>query len=171
MLYRLELTPLQVWIADVTYGLLAFNAVPVNGVLTQINLPTSAATGGLTHYQRVVFGNGRVYTVKASTLIMLTGGGVTLSPPVTCTPNPVSFGSLLVSQTSTVQVTCTANTAITNPACSISSTIFQCGPATLPSTVASGGTFTFPVVSSKFPPNLSFDYYTLTFSSLDIQFE
>jgi len=136
-----------VWIADTNYGLQAYNAVPVNGVMVPIALPSTAATGGLTHYQRAVFGAGRIYTVKASTLMMLTGGGQVLSPPVTCTPNPVAFGTVQVAQTSTVQVTCTANTAITNPNCSIASTIFQCGTTTLPTTVASGGTFAFPVVS------------------------
>jgi hypothetical protein len=72
------------------------------------------------------------------------------SPPVICNPNPIDFGSLTIAGTSTIQVTCTANTAIINASCNISSTIFQCDPATLPSTVASRGSFTFPVVSASF---------------------
>ena len=138
---------MQVWIADVNQGMLAFNAVPVNGVLTQFVLPVT--TNGLTKYQRAVFGNGRLYAVRPTTVMMLTGGaGSALSNAMTCTPNPVAFGSVQVDATSTLSVTCTANTALTNPRCSISSLIYQCGPATLPASVATGASFTFPVVST-----------------------
>ena len=155
--------------ADGNWGLTAYNAVPVNGVLTPIIFPTSAATGGINKYQRVVFGDGRVYTTKASALIMLSGGGQTQSAPVTCSPNPVAFGSVTVANTETMQVTCTANTAVTNPSCNTSSAIYQCGSSTIPSTVASGGSFTFPVVSSY--PYVPLKASVLMFSLTDIQFE
>jgi hypothetical protein len=139
-----------VWVADGTYGLQAYNAVPTGGVLTPINFPTSAATGGINKYQRAVFGNGRVYVTKLSQLLMLTGGGgKTLSAALTCSPNPIALGSVQVSQASTVQVTCTANAAISSPSPSIASKLFQVSAAGLPATVASGGTFTFPVVSGS----------------------
>ncbi len=143
----LVLTYPQVWLADVNKGLQAYNAIPVNNVLVPIALPTGAATGGLTKYQRVVFGNSRVYVTKANTVVSLSGAGQKSKAPLTCTPNPAAFGSVMVAQTSTVQVTCTANTAITNPKCDITSTGFQCGSATLPASVASGSQFSFSVVS------------------------
>lgn len=133
--------------SDINKGLVAFNAVPVNGVLTQIILPTGAATGGLTKFHRVVFGNSRVYASKANNVFGLSGGGQKQQTSLTCSPNPAAFGSLMVASTTTLQITCTANVAITKPVCSIASTIFQCGPGTLPASVASGGSFTFPVVS------------------------
>ncbi|KAF8855141.1 hypothetical protein BDZ45DRAFT_676433 [Acephala macrosclerotiorum] len=135
-----------VWLADVNKGLLAYNAVPVNGVLTPITLPTGAATGGLTKNQRPAFGDGRIYTTKANVLFSLSGGGQKSKVPLTCTPNPASLGSVMVHSTSTVQVTCTANVAITAPKCDITSTIFNCGSAALPASVASGAQFSFPVV-------------------------
>ncbi|KAG4438082.1 hypothetical protein IFR05_006448 [Cadophora sp. M221] len=132
-----------VWLTDVNWGLQAYNAVPVNGVLTPIVFPTSAATGGITKFQRAVFGDGRVYTVRATSLMMLTGGGVKANQPLTCTPNPVAFGNVMTGQTSTLQVKCTANTAVTNPKCNITSPIFKCPTTALPATVASGASFTF----------------------------
>lgn len=149
-------------------GLVAYNAVPVNGVLTPITLPTGAATGGLTKYHRVVFGDSRVYVSKNNVVFGLSGGGQKQQAPLTCSPNPASFGSVTVASTATLQITCTANVAITKPSCSITSTIFQCGPGTLPASVASGASFNFPVVSSV--PVLLYtasDFRNLT----DIQFE
>lgn len=137
-----------VWLTDVNKGLLAYNAVPVNGVLTPITLPVGAATGGLTKYQRAVFGDGRIYTTKANTVMSLSGAGQKSKIPLSCTPNPLDFGSVMIDQTSAVQVTCTAKAAITNPKCDITSAIFQCGSATLPASVASGSQFSFPVVST-----------------------
>jgi iron transport multicopper oxidase len=47
-----------VWICDLTAGLRAFKAVPKDGILTQISLPT---TGGCNKFQRPAFGDGTVY--------------------------------------------------------------------------------------------------------------
>lgn len=149
---------------DVNWGLQAYNAVPVNGILAPINLPTAAATGGITKFQRAVFGDGRVYTVKANNVMMLSGGGGKLNAPLTCSPNPVTFGSVMVDHTSTIQVKCTANTAVTKPSCNITSAIFQCGSTALPSTVASGASFTFPVVSPNPDVHQRFNKQALIFS-------
>ncbi|KAF8848127.1 hypothetical protein BDZ45DRAFT_754182 [Acephala macrosclerotiorum] len=46
-----------VWLADTNAGVVAFNAVPVNGSLTQI--PLGWASGRLNRYQRPAFGNAR----------------------------------------------------------------------------------------------------------------
>lgn len=138
---------IQVWLSDNNKGLVAYNAVPVNGVLTPITLPTGAATGGLTKNHRAVFGDGRVYVSTHATVKGLSGGGQKTKPALTCAPNPVAFGSVQVSSISTIQVTCTAAVAVTKPKCGITSPFFQCGAATFPASVASGGTFTFPVVS------------------------
>jgi len=127
-----------VWISDSNQGLVAFNAVPVNGILQSITLP---ATGGLTKYQRPVFGNGRVYVTRSNMIIAL-GTPVTL--PLSCA-GPVNFGSINVGQTSTVQISCTAITAVTISGCTTSLATFQCQNSSLPLTVASGITFTFPV--------------------------
>ncbi|KAH9212453.1 hypothetical protein DL95DRAFT_304226, partial [Leptodontidium sp. 2 PMI_412] len=135
----------SVWLTDVNWGLQAYKAVPVNGILIPIVFPASAATGGITKFQRAVFGDGRVYTVRPTSLMMLTGGGVKANQPLTCTPNPVAFGNVMTGQTSTLQVKCTANTAVTNPKCNITSPIFKCPTSALPATVASGASFTFGV--------------------------
>ncbi|CZS88993.1 uncharacterized protein RCO7_04645 [Rhynchosporium graminicola] len=134
-----------VWLTDVNWGLQAYNAIPVNGVMTPIVLPTGAATGGITKFQRAVFGDGRVYTVRATSLMMLTGGGVKGKQPLTCTPYPIAFGNVMTGQASTLQIQCTANTAVTSPKCGITSPIFRCPSTPLPAYVASGASFTFGV--------------------------
>lgn len=64
--------------------------------------------------------------------------------PLTCTA-PVNFGSLSLGQTVTVQASCTAKAAITVNGCTTSLATFQCQNSSLPTTVASGGSFSFPV--------------------------
>ena len=115
------------WISDSNQGLVAFNAVPVNGILQSITLP---ATGGLTKYQRPVFGNGRVYVTRSNMIIAL-GTPVTL--PLSCA-GPVNFGSINVGQTSTVQISCTAITAVTISGCTTSLATFQCQNSSLQTT-------------------------------------
>ncbi|KAI9048154.1 hypothetical protein LZ554_007949 [Drepanopeziza brunnea f. sp. 'monogermtubi'] len=134
-----------VWLTDVNWGLQAYNAVPVNGVLTPIVLPAQAATGALTKFQRAVFGDGRVYTVRNSALMMLSGGGTKANSSLTCTPNPVAFGSIMTGQTSTLSIQCVANTAVTNPKCNITSPIFTCPATALPASVAAGASFAFGI--------------------------
>ncbi|KAK3337398.1 hypothetical protein B0T19DRAFT_71530 [Cercophora scortea] len=55
-----------VWFTDPAVGLVAHHAVPVNGKLQEIPLPT---TGRVTKMHRPVFGNGRVYTTIGNTVI------------------------------------------------------------------------------------------------------
>ena len=119
-------------------GLIAFSAVPSGGVLQPISLP---ATGGLTKFQRPVFGNGRVY-VTTSNVVMALSTPVIL--PLSCA-GPINFGSVSVGQTSTVQISCTAITAVVISGCTTSLATFQCQNSSLPSTVASGASFMFPV--------------------------
>jgi len=156
-----------VWVADGTYGLRAYNAVPTNGVLNPINFPTAANTGGINKYQRAAFGNGRVYVTKTSQLLSLSGGGgAALSAALTCSPNPIAMGSVQVSQASTIQVTCTANAAISKPSPSIASKLYQVSAAGLPASVASGGIFTFPVTLNLTDANLEIYDNTTTPSPL-----
>jgi hypothetical protein len=54
----------KVWLPDTNMRLVAFHAVPVGGILQQITpLPS---TGGTTKYQRVAFGNARIYVVVST---------------------------------------------------------------------------------------------------------
>lgn len=128
-----------VWLTDVNAGLVAYNAIPVNGVLVPYTLP---AVGRLQKMQRPGFGNGRVYTTSVNQVIGI--GGSTAALPLTCTPSPLAFGSVIVGQTSTVQVTCKAGSALTLKGCTTGLATFQCSG--IPATVASGASFTFPVV-------------------------
>lgn len=128
-----------VWLTDVNNGLVAYNAVPVNGVLVPYTLP---AAGRLQKMQRPGFGNGRVYTTSVNQVIGI--GGSVSAPSLTCTPSPLAFGSVTVGQTSTIQVTCKAGSALTLKGCTTGLATFQCSG--IPTTVASGASFTFPVV-------------------------
>lgn len=130
------------------FGLQAYNAVPVNGVLTPINFPAGVTTGGISKFQRAVFGNGRVYTVKNSQLLSLTAGSAAaVPPPVTCAPTSLAFGSVMTDHTSTLSITCTANTAVTGVKCAITNSLYKCPTTPLPTTLAKGASTTFGVVS------------------------
>ncbi|PMD59417.1 uncharacterized protein K444DRAFT_663834 [Hyaloscypha bicolor E] len=127
-----------VWMADVNNGLVAYNAIPQNGVLVPYSIP---ATGRLQKNQRPGFGNGRCYSSSTNNVMMI--GGSSTPPPLTCTPSPLNFGSVTVGQTKTVQVTCTAGTALNLQGCTTGLGTFSCSG--IPASVASGGQFTFPV--------------------------
>lgn len=111
--------------------------MPVNGILQTITIP---ATGGLSKYTRPVFGNGRVYVSGGSNIISL---GTPVNLPLSC--SPVNFGTLHIGQTTTAQITCTAKTSVTINGCTTSLATFGCSNSSLPTTVASGSTFSFPV--------------------------
>jgi hypothetical protein len=130
-----------VWMTDVNNGLVAYNAIPVAGVLTPISLP---ATGRLQKMQRPGFGNSRVYTVAVNQVLMV--GGSVAPPPVptlSCTPSPVAFGSVVIGQTSTIQVSCKAGVALNLKGCTTGLATFQCSG--VPASVAAGASFTFGV--------------------------
>lgn len=57
-----------VWIVDPDAGLRAYNAVPVNGVMTKINVP---ATPAVSKYQRPAFGDGRYYLSTSNGRILV----------------------------------------------------------------------------------------------------
>lgn len=75
----------QVWLADTSKGLVAFNAVPVNpgpnGVLKELTVPKS---GGLSKFQRPTFGNNRAYIASTGKVIAIGGtpGPSTAGAPV-----------------------------------------------------------------------------------------
>ncbi|KAF4630464.1 hypothetical protein G7Y89_g7678 [Cudoniella acicularis] len=96
------------WICDPIAGLVAFNAVPVNGVLTPITIP---ATGGLNKFLRPAFGDGRLYVSDSNGNIICLGSPVAL--PLSCT-SPVDFGDVAIGTASTQIINCTALIAITS---------------------------------------------------------
>jgi iron transport multicopper oxidase len=129
------------WVTDPNAGLQAFNAVPVNGVLTQLSLPP---TGGLNKFQRPAFGDGRLYVSDANGNVICLGSPVAL--PLQCS-QPVNFGDVGIGSTSTQIVNCTALIAITSiNGCKTGDATFQCDNSTLPTrSLAKGATFSFPV--------------------------
>lgn len=56
------------WVVDPDAGLRAYNAVPVNGVMTKINLPASPS---VSKFQRPAFGNGRYYISTSNGKILV----------------------------------------------------------------------------------------------------
>jgi iron transport multicopper oxidase len=129
------------WISDPDQGLLAFNAVPVNGVLTPIHIPP---TGGLNKFIRPAFGDGRLYVSDTSGNVMCLGSPVAL--PLECT-QPIDFGNLAIGATATMTVKCTALIAIQRiNGCVTTDPTFTCQNSTLPrGRLAAGATFSFPV--------------------------
>ena len=129
------------WIADPDQGLLAFNAVPVNGVLVPITIPP---TGGLNKFIRPAFGDGRVYVSDTNGNVICLGSPVAL--PLTCT-SPINFGNLAIGSTATMTVSCKANIGIQSIiGCVTADSTFQCQNSTLPQgPLAAGATFSFPV--------------------------
>jgi iron transport multicopper oxidase len=129
------------WISDPSAGLQAFNAVPVNGVLTQINIP---ATGGLNKFQRPAFGDARLYTSDSNGHVICLGSPVAL--PLNCS-TPVDFGDVSIGSTATRTINCTTLIAISSiNGCTTGKKEFQCSNATLPKGALSAGqTFSFPV--------------------------
>jgi len=129
------------WIADPSAGLQAFNAVPVNGILTPIPL---SPTGGLNKFQRPAFGDGRLYVSNSNGNVICLGSPVAL--PLQCT-QPVNFGDVQIGSTSTQIINCTALIPITSiNGCATADKTFQCSNSTLPKgSLAKGDTFSFPV--------------------------
>jgi hypothetical protein len=56
------------WVVDPDAGLRAYNAVPVGGVMTKINIP---ATPSVSKYQRPAFGDGRYYLSTSNGQILV----------------------------------------------------------------------------------------------------
>jgi len=129
------------WVSDPQSGLLAFNAVPVNGVLTPIPLPP---TGGLNKFLRPAFGDGRLYVSDSNGNLICLGSPVAL--PLQCS-QPVDFGDVAIGSSATVSINCTALIPITSIiGCTTGQANWQCSNSTMPSrALARGSSFTFPV--------------------------
>ncbi|KAJ8066890.1 hypothetical protein OCU04_004276 [Sclerotinia nivalis] len=129
------------WISDPNAGLKAYNAVPVNGILTPISLPP---TGGLNKFQRPAFGDGRLYVSDTNGNVICLGSPVAL--PLQCT-QPVDFGQVAIGSTGTQIINCTAQIAITSVnGCATGDKTWQCVNSTLPQgPLAQGANFSFPV--------------------------
>ncbi|KUJ19894.1 WSC-domain-containing protein [Mollisia scopiformis] len=130
------------WVIDPDAGLRAYNAVPVNGVMTKINLPSSPS---VSKYQRPAFGNGRYYISTSNGKILAYGSPV--NTPLTCT-SPVDFGSVPIGNTKTLNVTCTANIGITSfNGIVLGKSVFLASNSSLPKgALAKGASFNLPVV-------------------------
>jgi hypothetical protein len=146
------------WVVDPDAGLRAYNAVPVDGVMTKINLPVTPAVSG---FQRPAFGNGRFYIstadgkvlvsptpiyIQISPLTDLQAYGSPVNMPMTCT-SPVDFGSVPIGSSKTLAVNCTANIPITQiTGLVLGKVLFTASNSSLPTgPLAAGASFSFPV--------------------------
>ncbi|OAP63261.1 hypothetical protein AYL99_02488 [Fonsecaea erecta] len=130
-----------VWTSDVEgSNLRIYNAIPdENGLMTEIN---SFVTPGTTKFTRPVFGNGIVY--QGTTLGYLYAYGAPVNLPLNCTA--LQFGTANLSTTAApMTVQCTANTAVTVTAASLSGNpnFAVVGLPNFPLTVAQGQQFSF----------------------------
>ena len=131
-----------VWMTDPSAGLMAWYAIPQNGVLVNIKLPQLV---GANKFQRPAFGDGRVYTTDSNGVLYCLGAPVSL--PLNCT-DPVDFGQVALGTTATQTVTCTANIAITSVVgLEIGQpSSFTASNSSLPtSSLKAGQSFSFPV--------------------------
>ncbi|KAH8778289.1 hypothetical protein F5882DRAFT_501593 [Hyaloscypha sp. PMI_1271] len=129
------------WVVDPDAGLRAYNAVPVGGVMTKINLP---ATPLVSKYQRPTFENGRYYLSTSKVQILAYGSPVNM--PMTCT-SPTDFGSVPIGSLKTLNINCTANIAITKiTGLVLHIILFTALNSSLPTgALAKGASFSFPV--------------------------
>ncbi|EPE25666.1 hypothetical protein GLAREA_01578 [Glarea lozoyensis ATCC 20868] len=129
------------WITDPDAGLRAFNAVPVNGILSPISLPP---TGGLNKFLRPAFGDGRLYVTTSNGNIICMGSPVAL--PLKCS-SPVDFGETVIGSTKTLLINCTTLIPLTSiNGCVTGVGTWKCSNSTLPSgPLAVGASFSFPV--------------------------
>ncbi|CRK15143.1 hypothetical protein BN1708_011363 [Verticillium longisporum] len=130
-----------VWVTDMTLGLVAFRAIPENGVLVPIQLPSGLR--GANKFQRPVFGDGRVYYQATTNRLYCLGTSV--NQAITC--SDVDFGTVELGSATSATISCTAQTSVTAiTGCSVSSPSFICNNSTLPKGAISAGTsFTFGV--------------------------
>lgn len=127
------------WVVDPDNGISAYNAVPVNGILTPITLP---ASGQVSKFQRLVFGDGRYYTTAPGYII---GYGSPVTLPLNCT-GPVDFGDVYMGSSVTKDVTCTAFISTTVESLSIGSPYYGLvSPSVLPITLVAGQSFSLDV--------------------------
>lgn len=130
------------WMCDPDAGLRAWYAVPgPDGYMKTINIPQ---VNGLNKFQRPAFGDTRLYVTDPNGGLYCLGSPVNL--PLNCT-SPVNFGQVALGSSSTQQVTCKANIAITQIESAVTGDAnFEVDASTLPKgPVAQGATFSFPV--------------------------
>ncbi|KAL2757269.1 hypothetical protein ACRALDRAFT_1079561 [Sodiomyces alcalophilus JCM 7366] len=130
-----------VWVTDVTVGLAAFRAVPEDGRMVQIPLPSGLR--GSNKYQRPVFGDGRVYYQATTNRLYCLGTPV--AQAVTC--SDVDFGTVDLGSVTTATVSCRAEVAVSAVSnCAVSNPSFVCDPSTLPAgPLTPGSSFTVQV--------------------------
>ncbi|ROV94426.1 hypothetical protein VSDG_05914 [Cytospora chrysosperma] len=127
------------WIVDPDMGIGAYEAVPNNGVLTPITLP---ASGLVSKFQRLVFGDGRYYTTSSG-YVLAYGSPVTL--PLNCT-GPLDFGEVSIGSSETESLTCTALIDTTLESMTIGSTYYKVTESpTLPASLTTGQSFVLSV--------------------------
>lgn len=127
------------WVVDPDNGVSAYKAVPENGLLTPIAL---LATGQVSKFQRLIFGDGRYYTT-APGYIMAYGSPVNI--PLNCT-GPVDFGDVYLGSSLTKTVSCTALIGTTVKSLSIGSTYYDLASTeTLPIALTAGQSFSLSV--------------------------
>lgn len=132
-----------VWTSDVEgSNLRIYNAVPNNGILTEIN---SFVTPGTTKFTRPVFGDGIVY--QGTTLGYIYAYGAPVNLPMNCTS--VNFGLINLNSSSVpVTVQCQANTVLTVTAATLSGNpnfVISSLP-NFPAQVQRGSNFSFQVM-------------------------
>lgn len=129
------------WVTDVDAGVRAYQAVPVNGQMIKINLPTAPFVN---KFQRPAFGNGRYYVSTSVGNILAFGSPVAL--PLSCN-TPLDFGSVSIGSFSTQNVTCTTNIALNGLiGLELGIAAYQASNSSLPSgSLAAGVSFSFPV--------------------------
>ncbi|MCJ1306581.1 hypothetical protein MMC25_000224 [Agyrium rufum] len=135
-----------VWTSDVEgSNLRIYNAIPVNGVMTEIN---SFVVPGTTKFTRPVFGDGIVY--MGTTQGYFYGFGSPVNLPLNCTQQ--AFGSVNLKATSPAQtITCKAgiDVQVTGVGLSGNPNFAITPPANLPLSVPAGSSFSF---SATFTP-------------------
>ena len=129
------------WVVDPDAGIRAYHAVPLDGLMTKINLPASPS---VSKFQRPAFGDGWYYISTSDSQILAFGSPVAL--PLTCT-SPVDFGSVPIGTSLTLNVTCTAKIAITKlNGIVLGSSLYTASNSSLPTgKLATGSSFSFPV--------------------------
>lgn len=156
------------WIVDPDLGIGAYEAVPNNGVLTPITLP---ASGLVSKFQRVVFGDGRYYTTSSG-YVLAYGSPVTL--PLNCT-GPLDFGEVSIGSSETQSLTCTALIDTSIESMTVGSTYYKVTESpTLPKTLTIGQSFILSVTfnltgysadgssGTKLPPGVKSGALTIT---------
>ncbi|OAA65943.1 legume lectin domain containing protein [Niveomyces insectorum RCEF 264] len=128
------------WTTDVQgHNLRIYNAVPENGLLTEIQ---NFTVPGTTKFTRAVFGDGRVY--MGTMLGYVYGFGAPVTEPLNCT-SPTLFGTLdITSAAVSAFINCTAVVGTTITAVGLNSSNFALDSApTLPLMLAAGDPFSF----------------------------